>query len=61
MRVAATGYAAAALLLLSSPEVMGADKGQYWLFNPTPSSATVGPLQIKRMPLPMNLSSLPRT
>jgi len=38
MRVAATGYAAAALLLLSSPEVVGADKSQYWLFNPTPDS-----------------------
>src|SRR5262245_26857591 len=38
MRVAATGYTAAALLLLSNAEVMGADKSQYWLFNPTPDS-----------------------
>ena len=35
-RVARISYAAAPLLLLSSAEAVGADKSQYWLFNPTP-------------------------
>jgi hypothetical protein len=33
---AATSYAAAVLLLVSNAEAVGADKNQYWLFNPTP-------------------------
>ena len=35
-RPAAISYAAGALLLLSNAEAVGADKDQYWLFNPTP-------------------------
>jgi hypothetical protein len=35
-RAAGIGYAAALLLLVSSAEAVGADKSQYWLFNPTP-------------------------
>ena len=35
-RVAAISYAAAASLLVSNAEAVGADKDQYWLFNPTP-------------------------
>ena len=92
MRVAAAGYAVAALLLVWNAEAVGADKSQYWLFNPTPDSLlremttdrpdlTESPFtvdaghvqfettivgysrsaQIKRVPLPMNLSSLRRT
>ena len=33
---AAISYAAAVLLLVSNAEAVGADKNQYWLFNPTP-------------------------
>jgi Putative MetA-pathway of phenol degradation len=33
---AAISYPAAALLLVSNAEAVGADKNQYWLFNPTP-------------------------
>src|SRR5215470_9537724 len=35
-RPAAIRYAAGVLLLLSGAEALGADKSQYWLFNPTP-------------------------
>src|SRR5262245_44296204 len=35
-RPAAIGYAAGVLLVLSNAEAVGADKSQYWLFNPTP-------------------------
>jgi outer membrane putative beta-barrel porin/alpha-amylase len=35
-RSAAIGYVATIVLVVSGPEALGADKSQYWLFNPTP-------------------------
>src|SRR5262245_48546727 len=35
-RPAAMGYAAAFILVVTGTEAIGADKSQYWLFNPTP-------------------------
>jgi len=35
-RPAAIGYAAAIILVVTGAEALGADKSQYWLFNPTP-------------------------